>query len=76
VKVAAQNSRLATIYANRTRFEGAYRLNSRLGTFTMLGGFAANSSKLDPSMLAAVTQPLAAAGGTPIGPVATSIGKA
>jgi hypothetical protein len=76
VKVAAQNSRLATIYANRTRFEGAYRLNSRLGTFTMLGGFAANSSKLDPSMLAAVTQPLAAAGGTPIGPVATSIGNA
>jgi hypothetical protein len=76
VKVAAQNSRLATIYANRTRFEGAYRLNSRLGTFTMLGGFAANNSKLDPSMLAAVTQPLAAAGGTPIGPVATSISKA
>jgi hypothetical protein len=76
VKVAAQNSRLATIYANRTRFDGAYRLDSKTGRFTMLGGFAADSAKLDPSMLAAVTQPLAAAGGTPIGPVATSIAKA
>jgi hypothetical protein len=76
VRVAAQNSRLATIYANRTRFDGAYRLNSKLGRFTMLGGFAADNSTLDPSMLAAVTQPLAAAAGTPIGPVATSISKA
>jgi hypothetical protein len=76
VKVAAQKSRLATIYADRTRFDGAYRLDSKAGTFTMLGGFAADSSTLDPSMLAAVTQPLAAAKGTPIGPVATGIGNA
>jgi translocation and assembly module TamB len=76
VDVAAQNSRLATIYADRTRLNGAYRLGLRAGTFTMLGGFAADNSTLDPSVLAGVTQPLAAASGTPIGPVATSIANA
>ena len=76
VKVAAQRSRLATIFANRTHLEGAYRLGLREGTFTMLGGFAADGSTLDPSMLAGVVQPLAATKGTPIGPVATSIAGA
>ena len=76
VKVAAQRSRLATIYANRTQLDGAYRLGLREGTFTMLGGFAADGSTLDPSMLAGVIQPLEATKGTPIGPVATSIGNA
>ena len=76
VKVAAQRSRLATIYANRTHLDGAYRLGLRAGTFTMLGGFAADGSTLDPSMLAGVVQPLAATKGTPIAPVATSIAGA
>ena len=76
VRLAAQRSRLATIYAERTRVYGGYRLGIRAGTFTMLGGFAADNSTLDPSMLAAVVQPLQAARGTPIGPVATSIGNA
>jgi translocation and assembly module TamB len=76
VDVAAQKSRLATIYADRTRLDGGYRLGLRAGTFTMLGGFAADNSTLDPSVLAGVTQPLAAASGTPIGPVATSIANA
>ena len=34
-----------------------------------MGNFAADSAALDPSMLAGVTQPLAAAAKTPIGPV-------
>jgi translocation and assembly module TamB len=76
VDVTAQKSRLATIYADRTRLNGAYRLGLRAGTFTMLGGFAADNSTLDASVLAGVTQPLAAASGTPIGPVATSIANA
>ena len=42
----------------------------------MVGDYAADSAALDPSMLAGVTQPLAAAAKTPIGPVATSIGNA
>ncbi|MES2138040.1 MAG: YdbH domain-containing protein [Pseudomonadota bacterium] len=76
VKLAAQSSRLGTIYADRTRLSGRYRLGMRTGTFTMLGDFAAESAALDPSMLAGVTQPLAAAAKTPIGPVASSIGNA
>jgi len=76
VRLSAQKSRLATIYAERTRLSGGYRLGIRAGTFTMLGGFAADNSTLDPSILAGVVQPLEAARGTPIGPVATSIGNA
>ena len=76
VKLAAQRSRLATIYADRTRLYGGYRLGIGAGTFTMLGGFAADNATLDPSMLAGVVAPLKAASGTPIGPVATSIANA
>jgi translocation and assembly module TamB len=76
VKLAAQSSRMATIHANRTRLDGAYHLGLRAGTFAMIGDFAADSSALDPRMLAGVTQPLAAAASTPIGPVAKGIGNA
>ena len=76
VKLSAQKSRMGTIYADRTRLIGAYRLRSHDGTFAMAGSFAADSSTLDPSMIAGVTQPLAAAAKTPIGPVANSIGGA
>jgi hypothetical protein len=76
VKLSAQKSRMATIYADRTRLAGDYHLGISAGTFSMLGEFAAESSTLDPSMLAGVTQPLKAAAKTPIGPVATSIGNA
>jgi translocation and assembly module TamB len=76
VRLAAQKSRLGTIYADRTRLNGGYRLNSRAGTFAVIGNFAADSSALDPSMLAGVTQPLAAAAKTPIGPIVASIGNA
>jgi hypothetical protein len=76
VKLAAQKSRMATIYADRTRLNGGYHLGLRSGTFALIGNFAADSAALDPSMLAGVTQPLAAAAKTPIGPVATSVSNA
>jgi hypothetical protein len=76
IRLAAQRSRLATIYADRTRLAGAYHLGIRSGAFALVGDFNADSSRLDPSMLAGVTGPLAAADGTPIGPVATAIGGA
>jgi translocation and assembly module TamB len=76
VKLASQKSRLGTIYADRTRLNGGYHLGIRNGTFALIGDFAADSSTLDPSMIAGVTQPLAAAAQTPIGPVASSIGNA
>ena len=61
---------MATIYADRTRLDGDYHLGIATGTFALVGDFAADSAALDPSMLAGVTQPLAAAAKTPIGPVA------
>lgn len=76
VKLSARQSRLATIYAERTRLAGRYRLGVTGGTFVMVGDYAANSATLDPSMMASITGPLAAAATTPIGPVATSIGEA
>jgi hypothetical protein len=76
VKLAAQNSRMATIYADRTRLNGAYQLGIRAGTFSLAGDYAADSAALDPAMLAGVTEPLKAAAKTPIGPIATAIGDA
>jgi hypothetical protein len=76
VKLSAQKSRMATIYADRTRLNGAYHLNGREGRFDLVGDYAADSAMLDPSMIAGVTQPLAAAAKTPIGPVAAGIGNA
>ncbi|HUP67973.1 MAG TPA: YdbH domain-containing protein [Sphingomicrobium sp.] len=76
VKLSAQRSRMGTIYADRTRLQGGYALGISAGTFAMVGDFAADSAALDPSMLAGVSQPLAAAAKTPIGPVASNIGKA
>src|SRR5215213_7034184 len=73
VKLAAQKSGMATVYADRTRLNASYRLGIRAGTFGLAGNFAADSATLDPSMLSGVTQPLAAAAKTPIGPIAGSI---
>jgi hypothetical protein len=76
VNVAAQKSRLGTIFADRTRLKAGYQLGIRKGTFALVGNFAADSTALDPSMIDGVTQPLAAAAKTPIGPVTTAIGGA
>ena len=76
VKLAAQKSRLATIYADRTRLEGKYRLGITGGTAVMVGNYLATSATLDPSATAAITGPLAAAKNTPIGPIAAAIAKA
>ena len=76
VKLAARRSRLGTIFAERTRLDGRYRLGAQAGTFSMLGDFAANRATLDDSMLAGVSQPLAAAASTPLGPIANAIGNA
>src|SRR3954453_6106753 len=76
VKLSSQKSRMATIFADRTRLDGGYHMGLRSGTFDLVGDYAADSAALDPSMIAGVTQPLAAAAKTPIGPVASGIGNA
>lgn len=76
VKLAAQRSRLASIFADRTNLSGQYRLGVTGGSLVFVGEYKANSATLAPSMLASVTGPLAAAAKTPIGPVARAIGDA
>lgn len=76
VKLSAQRSRMAAIYAERTRLGGRYRLGFTAGTFVMVGDYGANSAVLAPSMLATITQPLMAAANSPIGPIATAVGRA
>src|SRR5205085_2786525 len=76
VKLSAQKSRMGTIFAERTRLNGRYHLNGKVGTFEMAGNYAADNAALAPSMFAGVTQPLAAAAKTPIGPVATTMANA
>ena len=67
---------MATIYAERTRLRGGYHLGIADGTFALVGDYAADNAQLDPKMIAGVTQPLAAASKTPIGPVVSGIGNA
>ena len=76
VNLSAQQSRMATIYAERTRLKGGYHLGIADGTFALVGDYAADNAQLDPKMIAGVTQPLAAASKTPIGPVVSGIGNA
>ncbi len=76
VKLSAQKSRMGTIFAERTRLDGRYHLNGKVGTFDMAGNYAADSAALAPSMFTGVTGPLTAVGKTPIGPVATSMANA
>ena len=76
VKLSAQKSRLGTIFADVTYVNGGYRLNSSQGTFALDGNFDTDSASLAPSMYEAVTQPLMAAKGTPLGPIATQMAVA
>lgn len=76
VSLSAQKSRLATIFADRTSVTGAYHLSGKEGTFALNGKFDTDSASLAPSMYVGVTQPLAAAGGTPLGPIARAMGAA
>jgi translocation and assembly module TamB len=76
IDAAAQKSRLGPISAERTRVRGRYLMGANSGTLSLVGQFSANDSALAPSVLAGVTDPLSATEGTPLGPVATAIGRA
>ena len=73
IDLAAQKARLAKIMADRTRFNGRYRLDTERGTLDVVGDYGANSVALAPSMMAMLTDPLASAEGTPVGPIATAL---
>ena len=76
VNLAAQKARLGTIFADATFVKGAYRLGLRQGTFSLNGDFDTDSATLAPSMYAGVTQPLEAAGATPLGAITRAMAGA
>ena len=76
IDLAAQRSRLADILANRTRFNGRYKLDAERGRLIVLGDYGANSVALAPPMLAMATDPLLSAEGSPVGPIAAAVANA
>jgi translocation and assembly module TamB len=76
VNLAAQRARLGNIYADRTRLKGKYLLGAATGVVALVADYEANSAALDPSVTAGLTNPLQAAGSTPLGPIATAIANA
>lgn len=76
VDLSAQKSRLGTITAERTRVQGRYRLKTTAGSLVMVGQYRANGASLAPSMTAGLTNALEATKSTPIGPIASRIGRA
>ncbi len=76
IDAAAQRSRLGPMSAERTRVQGRYLLGAEAGTLAMIGEYSAQDAGLAKSVLAGVTEPLAAARGTPLGQIATAIGTA
>jgi len=76
VDLTAQQSRLGTIAADRTRVNGKYRLSTTKGTLVMVGQYRAAGASLAPSMTAGLTGALQATRSTPIGPIAAAMGEA
>jgi hypothetical protein len=73
VDLAARQARVGDILAQRTNFDGRYRLDARRGALTLLGDYGSSSVALAPAMTASITDPLASAQGTPLGPIAAAI---
>jgi hypothetical protein len=76
IDAGAQRSKLGPIYAERTRIEGRYLIGAKAGTLALTAKYGAQDANLAPSVLAGVTDPLAAASGTPVGPIANTMGNA
>jgi hypothetical protein len=76
IDLASQRSRIADILANRTRFEGRYKLDAQHGGLIVLGHYGANNVALAPPMMAMATDPLDSARETPLGPVAGAVANA
>ncbi|HVF36362.1 MAG TPA: YdbH domain-containing protein [Sphingomicrobium sp.] len=73
IDLAARQSRLAEILAQRTRFDGRYRLESGRGALTVLGEYDAAAVALAPTITAPLTGPLQSAQGTPLGPIGRAL---
>jgi len=76
IDLGAQQARLDRIVAGRTRFSGRYRLNAGAGSLTALGDYAASNVRVEQSLFAVMTDPLASLDGTPLGPIGKAVSDA
>lgn len=70
--LTARQARLATIFADRTRLAGDYRMNVARGILAMQGRFTADDARIESGVAASVAA-LDGLSGTPIGPIAQRI---
>ena len=76
INLSARLARLAEILAQRTRFDGRYRLDARRGALMLVGDYAGNDVALAPPLLAGLTDPLGSAQETPLEPIADALATA
>jgi translocation and assembly module TamB len=76
IDLAARHARLAQILAQRTSFDGRYKLDASRGVLDLAGNYGSNSVALAPPLTAGLTDPLASAKGTPLGPIASALSTA
>ena len=76
IDLAAQQARLDRILAGRTRFRGRYALDTEAGALTALGDYEAGSVRVEQSLFAMMTDPLASLEGTPLGPIGAALANA
>ena len=76
INLSARQARLAEILAQRTRFDGRYRLDASRGALVLVGDYAGNSVALAPSLMAGLTDPLGSAQETPLEPIAKALANA
>ena len=76
INLSAKQARLAQILAQRTRFDGRYRLDAQRGALVLVGDYAGNRVAVAPSLLAGLTDPLRSAQETPLEPIANAVANA
>jgi hypothetical protein len=76
IDLSARQARLDRIVAGRTRFAGAYRLDAAAGSLVTVGNYQANTVKVEQSLFAMLTEPLASLETTPLGPIGTAVSNA
>ena len=76
IELAARQARLDRIVAGRTRFDGRYRLDAVAGSLVTVGNYEASTVRVEQSLFAMMTDPLASLESTPLGPIGTAISNA
>jgi translocation and assembly module TamB len=76
IDMTARQARMAQILAQRTNFDGRYKLDASRGVLDLVGNYGSTKVALAPPLTAGLTDPLVSAAGTPLGPIATALSTA